>query len=52
MQINLFILIRKTLISQLLDKITKICSVTFFARVQAIFTEKISPLALKLREPF
>jgi len=57
---NLFIIINiwacnlfwKTLISQFLDKISKIWFVTFLARVPAIFKQKISPLASKLREPF
>jgi len=43
---------RKTLISQLLDKISKFCFVTFLARVQAVFVPNFCPLALKMEGTF
>jgi len=46
------IFFRKTLISQLLNKISKIWLRAFLARVKAVFMQNFSPLTIKFRELF
>jgi len=48
----LYIKPRKTSISLLLDKISKIWLVTFLALIWEIYTENLGQLPLKLREEF